>query len=341
MQKQMCKKDCTEENYSLIIINRFNQLENMKQNKAVFRTRSRNLPIFQYTFRAEQSFLIFISNIGGIMSLWFGLSFIDIHIIVRKMLAFIKIFFTEYLLFNHILETLRQTRIFKWFSKILEVLREFFDRLGIKNLKLLIKILCIPCFFYQVIGITVDYLNFSTNVNVEIILVLNENLISMKKIPAVTICHENILREIFFNYDNLVDLNQILQQMFPNDPRLEGKFDMNYTKSKILSIYLSSLKENIPEKCEQISGFLIKYLENSDKIMNNLMTKTLPLNEELEFFSNHFKCYLGINQTMNCSEISEIVSSFSYLGKCNTFLFKSDKIFGFENELQIKKMRRI
>jgi hypothetical protein len=66
------------------------------------------------------------------------------------------------------------------------------------------------------------------------------------------------------------------------------------------------------------------------------MTKTLPLNEELDFFSNHFKCYLGINQTINCSHISEIVSSFSYLGKCNTFLFKLDKIFDFENELQIK-----
>jgi hypothetical protein len=152
---KMCKKDCTEENYSLIIINRFNQLKSLKQNKAIFKIGSRNLPIFQYTFRAEQSFVIFISNIGGIMSLWFGLSFIDIHIIVRKMLVFIRIFFIEYLLFNHILETLRQTRIFKWFSKILEVLRECFDRLHIKNLKLLIKLLCIPCFFYQVIEITI------------------------------------------------------------------------------------------------------------------------------------------------------------------------------------------
>ncbi len=45
--------------------------------------------------------------------------------------------------------------------------------------------------------------------------------------------------------------------------------------------------------------------------------------EELNFFSNNFKCNVGINETFKCSYLSKIVPSSSHLGECNTFLHRN------------------
>jgi hypothetical protein len=70
-------------------------------------------------------------------------------------------------------------------------------------------------------------------------------------------------------------------------------------------------------------------LSKNNQSLNNYPT-TL---DEMNFFSNHFNCFVNINQTFNCSEIIEIVPSYSFLGKCNTFLFKLSDKFGSNDEM--------
>jgi hypothetical protein len=78
---------------------------------------------------------------------------------------------------------------------------------------------------------------------------------------------------------------------------------------------------------------MIKYLEN-DNYDNSFTTNNSSLFDEMQFYSNQFKCYLGINEGFNCYEKYKIEPSFSYLGKCNTYLFKSSDNFGFNSGIQ-------
>ena len=68
-----CKKQCREHYFNIQ-----REFAGAKNNNIVT-IKSRNLPIFEYTFEAKYSLFIYISNIGGLMSLWFGFAAIDIY----------------------------------------------------------------------------------------------------------------------------------------------------------------------------------------------------------------------------------------------------------------------
>ncbi len=54
---------------------------------------------------------------------------------------------------------------------------------------------------------------------------------------------------------------------------------------------------------------MIKYLEN-DNYDNSLIINNSSLFDEMQFYSNQFKCYLGINQSLKCNELNKVTPSF-------------------------------
>jgi hypothetical protein len=134
------------------------------------------------------------------MSLWFGFAITDIYIIIKKIMIFIKIFLAQYL-FNYLdllIETLRKIRVLKFIVRVITIFKKFIDRLDKYDIKLIVKFLCIPLFFYQVIEMTQIYLYFSTNVNAELVPIMKDEIISVRKFPALTVCHEKTFSSLFY-----------------------------------------------------------------------------------------------------------------------------------------------
>jgi hypothetical protein len=311
--------------------------------------KSRNLPVFRYILEPKYSFVNYISNIGGIISLWFGLAVIDLSIIMRRIIILLKIYYYHYLMTDYLLEALKKTKIFEFFTKILELVGKLLYRLKYYNWKLWLQIVCIPCLLYQIFEITQTYLNFATNVNVELIPILDNNFISMQRIPAITICHENNLKDIFFNR-NLKNFDRMIQDVISKlkdknvdkdlNLEIETKIQLNNNQKILLFKYQTIFKGYFPNKYKKILELMIKYLEN-DNYGNSLIINNSSLFEEMEFYSNQFDCYLRINQSLNCDEFSKIEPTFSYLGKCNSYLLKSSDSFGLKSKTQLRNRENL
>ncbi len=131
-----CKRDCTEEYF-----NPFKTQSRDETKNNSIRFEARNLPIFQYKFEPQYSFVQFISNIGGIFSLWYGFSVSDIYVIIKKILIFIKIYLTQYLFkyLDSLIETLKNTRFLKFILKVIIIFKKFIDRLDKYDIKLFVK----------------------------------------------------------------------------------------------------------------------------------------------------------------------------------------------------------
>jgi hypothetical protein len=332
-----CKRDCIEEYF-----NPLKTQSDEKQKINIIRFEARNLPIFQHKFEPQYSFVQFISNIGGIMSLWYGFSVSDIYVIIKKILIYIQIYLIQHL-FNYLdslVETLTKIRIFKFTVKVIIIFKKFIDRLDKYNIKLFVRFLCIPYFVYQVIEITQIYLYFSTNVNVELKPIINDELISVQRLPALTVCYESDLHYIFDGDKQFFD--QIISKSRQNISDSQ-KFRWTEDLEPMLNIkrgdpfdhpknYLQRLRETFPNEYKEMFEFIINYMKfgKRDKSLEKYSTNS----DEMNFFSNHFNCFVQINQTFNCSEISERVPSFSFLGKCNTFLFDLRNKFGLSHKFR-------
>jgi hypothetical protein len=118
---------------------------------------------------------------------------------------------------------------------------------------------------------------------------------------------------------------------------IETKIQLTKNQKMLLRFYETVFKEEFANLYKEILVFIMKYLENDN--YKSLIINNSTLFDEMKFLSNHFSCYLGINQSLNCSEIIEMKPTLSYLGNCNTYLFKSSKNFEFKSELQLRNKK--
>jgi hypothetical protein len=173
---------------------------------------------------------------------------------------------------------------------------------------------------------------------VELRPIIKDGLISVQRLPAVTVCYENYLHDVFDRDKQFFDfiISKSKQNISDNqkfwwtedlEPMLNITKGDPFTLSKYI---LLQLRLTLPNKYKEIFEFIINYMKFDKK--DKSLEKYSPTSYEMKFFSNHFNCFVEINQTFNCSEISERVSSFSFLGKCNTFLFDLRKKFGLSHE---------
>ena len=154
-----CRKQCNEEYFDLLL----NQKEIENNNKNFIRVKARNLPIFQYRFQEKYSFLLYITNIGGFIGLWFGLAVIDIHMLFNIIVKSIKDYLLKYLITDYLINEFKRVSQLQKLWILLLKIKLLLKNLEKLKLKLLVNIICCLCLLRQIQDITQQYLQFLTN----------------------------------------------------------------------------------------------------------------------------------------------------------------------------------
>ena len=88
-----CDTNCDQKYYSLEL----EDIEYTARNDSKIRIQYKISQEFHYNSDKKYSFVDFMSNIGGLISLWFGMSFIDTSALIRLILLKAKHFLGMYL----------------------------------------------------------------------------------------------------------------------------------------------------------------------------------------------------------------------------------------------------
>src|SRR5882672_1780119 len=147
--KEKCVKNCDQKYYSL-------ELEDntySAQNDSKIRIEFKRSQEFHYNSDNKYSFVDFISNIGGMIGLWFGMSFIDTSALIRLVLIRIKYYI-------NILLILKLQIFLKYVKLIIAKLIKY-------KWKRIIKFITIPIICYQMYALIESYLQFSTQTSIQ------------------------------------------------------------------------------------------------------------------------------------------------------------------------------
>jgi hypothetical protein len=226
---RICHQNCIEE---YIQIYSYNRNENL--NKSII-IKSANSPIFQYDLIPKNSIFIYASNLGGIISMWFGVAVIDLHhLMIQFLLIFDKININIRSILNAIL--IYKIPIIYQFIIALRFINHYISLISFKIQKFkwrsLFKIICLICFVYQSIEMTKEYLEYRTKVNIRIVEdIMIGNLFNMESNPAFTFCMSNNIMDksktiTLDSYDRLKYNN--LKRFFNNCSQWKPYCEINY-----------------------------------------------------------------------------------------------------------------
>ena len=219
---------------------------------------------FEYMAEPEILFLIMLSNICGLFSLWFGLSFIDLTEFLRKIVLQIKAKLISILTmliskFIRTLSNISKYRFLKNFaqklSSILQKFRKFINYVKRLKFRLLIKFISILLIIYQSYLILDEYYQYFTKVSIKLGEHHDSNgRIMLDTLPTTSVCHK-------FNYEEM---------------RL-----MNYTKypaelenvERLIELRFNKMRDEGNWLFEHMLDIWYKYLEvdkdvNIDQIKN-------------------------------------------------------------------------
>ena len=70
-----------------------------------------------------------------------------------------------------------------------------------------------------------------------------------------------------------------------------------------------------------------QYYENLRHYNNKSVYYLQSIIDEINYFSAHFMCILNTNPMNFCSNLTQILKSYSYLGKCQTYLYKTNEYY--------------
>ena len=305
-------------------------------------------------YNAEPSleFVNFISNIGGLFGLYFGLSFIDLSnlmkLITRKLTFYLQrlIFYQK---IKVLIEYLKLSSI-----KILQYIK----RITKLPWKLILTFLSSPFFVSQMLNLVISYFQYSTQISFEFVEYQQKNQkISINEFPAITVCTEHMFDKAFFDkfyiYYNQQSFvikyvaysieGKFETNQSSNDHSLKNTIDtfdcwplvhhyqgkLNSTNKNIRQFILLHCKNNYEYKIQEFDQFLSKYFDINneeeyyqvirrieDKHMYGL-NGTLDL---LDFYVNHHNCWTLYEPNIECEDLKPTIKMLSPLGKCHTYL---------------------
>ena len=283
--------------------------------------------------------LTLCQKIGGLFGLWFGISFVDMSQLFRKISTFVKNFLLAHIDFNRIITTLIRFRKFKmvmliiyWMNKIMRIIN-IIDKI---NWNSVIKVLTLPFMLYQIWDLTDDYLKYPMDVSVEWFPYKDTNFrLSDESIPAITVCYEHIFERILFD-ENVqasfrYNLNLTIVRNFFQS--IENKIQTKdpYIQNLIV-LYLEELKGTDPaaDLNPEIQKTILYYLDVNNRTefierQFRLNDKTFDdfngIQRQLNFFSYIQICKLGVlfKENIYCNDFRKDVELISPFGKCQTY----------------------
>ena len=238
----MCPKECSQLYYTMSLDNKYYLTKTDSRIRISFKLSQD----FLYVSESRISFVLYLSNIGGLIGLWFGLSFIDIASVIKGLFKKIKLIIMKMIYLKHIIYYIKIKYVVK-----LTILIKYFERF---NWRKFLLFLSLPVFLYQMLTHINTYLAFETEITVEIKSYFNsENNIRYETIPAITICVDNI-------FEYLIQGN-----------RSDIRFYYNKTEQLRHNLYESGI--------HNVSYKLYNYSLNDAKLKMNLESSLLNYNE--------------------------------------------------------------
>ena len=275
---------------------------------------------FEYKCENKYSFVDFMSNIGGLFGLWFGITFIDMSQLIRIFLRKIEYFIFSYINLYYILLILAKIKANKMMKILLDNLKILIVNLKNFNWKRIIQIISLPFIVYQIWKLTDNYLNFPTEVSVERIPNRDSlNRLSDESIPAITVCYEHIFERFLFDDKQKEYFNYMIGI-------IDKEFDIYYEdeKSYIINLKTKNYYIQLFTKffIQNILGFIdpVKFSNNKIKF-NKILTYYLDVNNETEF--NERLKYLN-DKTLNDLNGTKVEFDF--------FSFITRSLFYYENQ---------
>ena len=304
-----CMKNCEQEIFYTLLDN--HQFD-MNETKLVIKRM--NMQEITYSAEGKQNFIEFMSNIGGLFGLWFGLSFIDMSEVIRTIFGYSRIFLER-------LTSLNLLRTFK--IKLLKFLTKFsiiLGRIQGLNWNRILTFVTLPVLLYQILFLLLDYLHFSYDISFEFHEYKQINgKISVEEMPAITVCNEQIFERIFFDQEFDYYHDKIKEKEFSNKPYFSKNLKTKNQKIQNFLILYNYTKFSLK------MTFLLKYFDvetdqeviDNIHVINNKNISIKPTLDELDFFDSHFVC---VTNNKACNALKNTTTILSPFGKCHTYL---------------------
>jgi len=282
------------------------------------RIKARNSPIYEYSANPKYPFIIFATNIGSLMSLWLGISAIDLKVVLK-------------ILFNHfeeiLLKLISMNGLNKYFDGVINIMKIFIFHLKkFKKiyLKKCINLFVLICFVYQSIVLLLEFTAFKTNVEVEIHFYCTESRrIKTENFPAISLCVDSSKSFTYFNnYNNSKFLAQynISEKMLTNiseSEKLYQKLNLLSIGQKNISNYLFHMKYSMPLNMRCLideSNVTTKCIDNEDIIISESQSGKCYTYLESSFHLN----YTYVTEQIQNSKILSIIANL-FSGERNTY----------------------
>ena len=286
--QKKCQRNCKENYYNLNI-----EIEKaLRIDENVHDMLDRNMSIVilvgndrDSVYIAEPKYVLveYISDLGGLFGLYFGIALVDIS-------QYIKYVFTRLKTILLKLELRLMKKLFTNMKNILKAIITKIELLVKIKWKNFAKFMTLPLLIYQMSLLIYDYFQFSTQIRFEFLdYKISGNKYLLSEFPAITVCTENMFEHIFFdiNYDWVFSDHKSLLDQY--DKILSSK--INVTHYENIPPYNSSRKwRTYPEyKYEEwkIQQYYQRYTES---IENNVVKYFMKyyIKKALQFVTKPF-----------------------------------------------------
>ena len=337
-----CIKDCSQTYYTMSLNNKYY----LTKSDSIIQIKFKSSQDFRYECEVKIDFVTYLSNIGGLISLWFGLSFIDLSSLIKLCIVFMKIKLSRLNLQKSI-EILGKYYIKFKINSLFEALNKIVVFIEKHDLKTFLTLLSVPIFLYQIYELVDSYLQFSTEVSVEIISFKgSDNNISYHYLPAITVCNDHIFEELFFNPKIRPDLwntfSKARWQIAPGQ-YVDYVPGSNDTLISILSKYHKSAKSyhflHMFKALKQIFDVNNEeeYKQNTHLLNNKRLNGFNFTVSELNFYEEII-CVVQDDSPLKpanlihpryCKEYKDVLKIISPFGKCLTYLYRLNELNSF------------
>jgi hypothetical protein len=313
---RMCKRNCIKEYYKTDYSGGFCKSSKEDSRKISIRILSANIPIFEYLLSPKMTFINYASNLGAIISLWFGFAVIDFHNIFKILINyFIRIVQKMNLMFllvriDEIFQKYLKLNLIVTFIFIDDFFKSLLRKMDKINFKIFLQLVCITFFAYQTIQMTFEYLEYKTVFNVK----WNDYFVngSLVSLPAVSYCRPIHLESSDEGIKLYANKSLIPYYLKENSDYILNLFqNCKYFESKT---YFNNSKSNY---CKLLPKFYNEILNNQTRVSDYL--NLIDLNFDIIY------CFIFIpnkNDFNFCSSLTNWITSYTDTEKCYTFMSK-------------------
>jgi hypothetical protein len=233
--EKLCKRHCYEDHYRYVDSIDSALGVSSIGNSLLVQISAKNLPIYEYSAIPKYSFILYMTSIEGLLSLWLGISALDLRAVVEISIQMLK---------NITIKVVWICVVNEYFhnfgSFILKFVNflNFFKKLDLKKITIILSLIC---FIYQLIELTLEFTEFKTIIYVELL----KHDPNLSYYPAHSVCTNQL------STDSIDLLEKTLNSSNNNhSKRLKAKFPERMNGLNIeernISKYLILAKNEMP-----------------------------------------------------------------------------------------------